>query len=77
MELKIFLQTSLSLCFKQNHYTRTMARPIFIYFNIELNIIFIKKCYIKTKIICKTCLNIICVIKLYKNQNKFKQLQYI
>lgn len=28
---------------KQNYYTRSMARPIFIYLNIELNIICMEK----------------------------------
>lgn len=49
MGLQIVLQTSLSLCLKQNRYTRSMARPIFIYSNIELNIICIKKSIIGPK----------------------------
>lgn len=49
MGLQIVLQTSFSLCLKQNHYTRIMARPIFIYSNIGLNIICIKKVKIRPK----------------------------
>lgn len=49
MGLQIVLQTSLSLCLKQNRYTSSMTRPIFIYSKIELNIICIKKVIIRPK----------------------------